>query len=275
MMEDGFYMYQHLIYYGRYHKEQVSGQWKLSPNTSKNLRTNHPIGEDDSVVCLWDNHSLLGIEYENLQKMLLTMQQFMPLHMEENIDFSAIEERLNIVFPSELKQIYIAIHNQAEYFTAQEHFLPLDEIYIVQGILVFFQKKRNPVAGYDLQTGQLARYYKKEWSIERSDMCCYQFCIGRMLTIALEHKPSVKKGRCKGAFVTTLDINKELEHFCNKKYHLLLDFNVYGIAVMYSDDGLIAWIRSNGFYADIHAGAENDMQLENLGNHLGNIVWKQ
>lgn len=59
----------------------------------------------------------------------------------------------------------------------------------------------------------LARYYKKEWDIEPGGFCCYQFCIGRMLTIALESKPVVKKGRCKGKFVTTLNIEKELKIF--------------------------------------------------------------
>lgn len=49
---------------------------------------------------------------------------------------------------------------------------------------------------------------------------------------------------------------------------------MYGIAVMYSDNGLIAWIRSNGFYADIHAGANDEVQLEALAEHLGTMEWK-
>lgn len=143
-----------------------------------------------------------------------------------------------------------------------------------QDIIVFFKKKRSPVAGYDRKSGRLARYYKKEWIVERGDFCCYQFCVGRMLTIALESKPVVKKGRCKGKFVTTLNIEKELENYCDENYHLLSEFNACGIAVMYSEDKLIAWIRSNGFYADIHAGADNETHLEALGKHLGEMVWK-
>lgn len=141
-------------------------------------------------------------------------------------------------------------------------------------VLMIFSKKRTPVAGYDMESGCLARYYKKEWKIDRGDMCCYQFSVGRMITIALENKPVVRKGRCKGQFVTTLDLERELEVYCNKKYHLLPEFNVYGIAVMYSDEKLIAWIRSNGFYADIHAGAVEEAHLEALGKDLGQIVWK-
>lgn len=105
-----------------------------------------------------------------------------------------------------------------------EHFLPLDEIYVDQGIIVFFKKKRIPVAGYDMEGKRLARYNKKEWGIERDGFCCYQFCVGRMLTIALECNPVVKKGRCKGKFVTTLNIERELVNFCNEKYHLLSEF---------------------------------------------------
>ena len=40
---------------------------------------------------------------------------------------------------------------------------------------------------------------------------------------------------------THLDVYKR--QFCNDKYHLLSAFEVYGIAVMYSEDKLIAWIR--------------------------------
>lgn len=126
---------------------------------------------------------------------------------------SAVENRLAISLPKELKQIYRTVQNQEEYFTSAEHFLPLNEIYVEQGIIVFFKKKRIPVAGYDMERKCLARYYKKEWDIEPGGFCCYQFCIGRMLTIALESKPVVKKGRCKGKFVTTLNIEKELKIF--------------------------------------------------------------
>lgn len=97
--------------------------------------------------------------------------------------------------------------------------------------------------------------------------------MGRTLTIAIENKPVFKKGRCKSKFVTTLDIERESENFCNEDYHLLSEFHVYGIAEMYSDNGLIAWIRSNGFYADIHAGAVDETRLEALAEHLGVMEW--
>lgn len=74
--------------------------------------------------------------------------------------------------------------------------------------------------------------------------------------------------------MTALNIAKELEAFCNDKYHLLSDFEVYGIAVMYSEDKLIAWIRSNGFYGDVLVGALDKRHLEEFREHLGNIVWR-
>ena len=236
-MKEGFYFHRNHLYYGSY-------------------------------------HSLLEPEYTDLQEMFLKMRAFMNLSTDQEVDFSAVENRLDISFPRELKQVYQAIQNQGEYFTSTEHFLPLDEIYVEQGIIVFFKKKRTPIAGYDIENGCLAEYYKKDWHIERGGICCYQFCAGRMLTIAIENKPVFKKGRCKGKFVTTLNIERELGNFCNENYHLLSEYHVYGIAVMYSDNGLIAWIRSNGFYADIHAGAMDEAQLEALAEHLGAMEWK-
>lgn len=273
-MKEGFYSYRNNIYYGFYDEKQVSGRLKISTVKSTCIQTEHLICEDDWAVKLWDNHSLLEPEYEDLQEMLIKMKLFMNVNIEQEVDFSMTEERLNISLPKELKKIYMAIYNQEEYFMSVEHFLPLDEIYTVNGIIVFFKKKRSPVAGYDIESGRLARYYKKEWNVECGDICCYQFCVGRMITISLENKPVKRKGRCKGNFVTTLNIERELESFCNEKYHLLSEFNVYGIAVMYSDEKLLAWIRSNGFYADIHAGAVSESHLESFGEHLGNIVWK-
>lgn len=77
----------------------------------------HPIGDGDCVVRLWENHSLLGVEEEILENMLLTMRRFVPFNMEEAVDFSGIEERLNIVFPRELNK-------SMEPFTIRSPILP-------------------------------------------------------------------------------------------------------------------------------------------------------
>ena len=273
-MRQGFYVYRNNIYFGSYPAEQVSGSQNVSLSRAEHILTDHQISKEDQAVRFWENHHLLEPEYTDLQAMILKMQSFMNLSRNEDVDFSAVEEKLEVPFPAELKLIYTAIHSQEEYFSNVEHFLPLGEIYTEQGIIVFFKKKRTPIAGYDIESGRLAQYYKREWHIEKSGFCCYQFCVSRMLTIALENKPVVKKGRCKGKFVTTLDIERELEKFCNENYHLLSEFNVYGIAVMYSGEKLIAWIRSNGFYADIHAGAIEESHLEALREHLGLITWQ-
>ena len=273
-MKEGFYFYRKKVYYGRYDETQMCGYASLSIIKPELIQSEHPICEDDRAVRLWDNHRLLEPEYADLRTMLLKMSLFMNLNTEETVDFSAVEEKLGRPFPEELKLIYTAIHHQEEYFAGAERFLPLDEIYEEQGIIVFFKKKRAPIAGYEIRGGRLAQYYKREWNIERSGFSCYQFCAGRMLTIALENKPVFKKGRCKGSFVTTLDIERELESFCNDRYHLLPEFNAYGIAVMYSEETLIAWIRSNGFYADIHAGALDESHLDALGKHLGLSAWQ-
>lgn len=273
-MAEGFYFYRKYVYYGCYKEEQVSGGGKISKIKQAYVKTNVPISEDDRAVQLWDNHCLLQPEYEDLQEILFKINSFSDLNTEQECDFLDIESRLDIVFPKELKLIYNAIHNQEKYFNCVEHFLPLDEIYVEQGVVVFFKKKRTAIAGYDIESGCLARYQKKEWNINRGDMCCYQFCIGRILTITLESFTFTKKGRCKGRFVTTLNIEQELEKYCMEKYYLISEFNVYGIAVMYSKSGLIAWIRSNGLYADIHVGAVTEECIKDFGEHLGAIEWK-
>lgn len=289
-MKEGFYSYRNRIYYGCYDETQTNREEIISIIKPENMQTDHspwavrlraeymqtdrPISEGDRAARLWKNHRLLEPEYTDSEAMLSKMKTFVNLNTEQKVDFSDIEKKLSIALPKELKLIYAAICDQEEYFAGAEHFLPLDEIYTEQEIIVFFKKKRTPIAGYDSESGRLARYYKNEWLIQENDICCYQFCLGRILTLAIENKPFFKNGRCKGKFVTTLNIERELEPFCNEKYGLLSELNVYGIAVMYSDEKLLAWIRSNGFYADIYAGAVDEAHLEAFSEHLGQIVWK-
>lgn len=274
MIKEGFYFYKNGVYFGCYEEEQVSGQGKITGIREDHIKTKQPITDEDWAVRLWDNHCLLEPEYEDLKVMLSKMRSFMSLNTEQEIDFYEVEKRLDVSLPRELKQIYSAIYNIDIYFAGEEHFLSLEEIYVEQGVIVFLKKKRTALAGYDMKSGCLARYYKKKWSVECGDLCCYQFCVGRVITIALENLPVFKKGRCKGKFVTTLNIGRELEKYCTDEYHLLSELNVYGIATLYSEDGLIAWIRSNGFYADIHVGAPDESYIVALGEHLGEIVWK-
>lgn len=290
-MKEGFYFYRNRVYYGCYDETQTNGESEITIIKPEHEQTDHsawavrfraeyiqtdrPIREGDRAARLWGNHRLLEPEYSDLEAMLSKMKMFVNLNTAQKVDFSEVEKRFGIVFPKELKLIYVAICGQEEYFSGDEHFLPLDEIYMERGVIVFCKKKRTPVAGYDTESGRLARYYKKEWIVQENDFCCYQFCVSRILTLAAENKPVFKKGRCKGKFVTTLNIERKLEDLCNEKYRLLSEFNVYGIAVMYSDEGLLAWIRSNGMYADIHAGAACEEHLNAFAEHLGNIVWKQ
>lgn len=221
-MKEGFYYYRRKLYYGTYDEDQTAGSGYVRPEDLTPELAEHFSGRDRAVCRFWENHSLLEPEYADLQAMLSKMSLFMDLNTEQEVDFSPAEKRLRMKLPREFRLIYTALHDQAEYFSSAERFLTLDELYIAEGQLVFFQKKRTPIAGYDIASGRLAQCYKKEWSIEKGDVSFYQFCVGRMITIALEAKPAVKKGRCKGEFVTALNIAKELEAFCNDKYKLFL-----------------------------------------------------
>ena len=182
-MQQGFYIYRNNIYYGSYREEQVSGYQNVSLSRPERIMTAHQFNKEDRAVRFWENHHLLEPEYADLQAMICKMQSFMNLSVKEDIDFSEVEKKLGVPFPAELKLVYAAIADHEEYFANAEHFLPLDEIYVEQGIIVFFKKKRTPIAGYDIESGRLAQYYKREWHVERSGFCCYQFCVGRMLTI--------------------------------------------------------------------------------------------
>ena len=269
-MKEGFYYYRRKLYYGTYDEDQTAGSGYVRPEDLTPELAEHFSGRDRAVFRFWENHSLLEPEYADLQAILSKMSLFMDLNTEQEVDFSPAEKRLRMKLPREFKLIYTALYDQAEYFSSAERFLTLDELYVEEGKLIFFQKKRTAIAGYDIASGRLSQYYKKEWSIEKGDVSFYQFCVGRMITIALEAKPEVKKGRCKVEFVTALNIAKELEAFCNDKYHLLSGFEVYGIAVMYSEDKLIAWIRSNGFYGDVSLRARWTRGIwKNSGNTWG------
>lgn len=120
-MKKGFYFYRYDIYYGEYDERQVSGQGKAS--YAKQIRTDHPVDENDWAVRLWDNHSLLEPEYADMQTMLRKMSSFLNLRPEQEADFSVVEKQLGISLPKELKQIYTVILGLEEYFTGAERFL--------------------------------------------------------------------------------------------------------------------------------------------------------
>ncbi len=273
-MAKGFYFLKNSVYYGEYDEDQVSGRLLVSAVKPEQLCTNHPLSGSEWAALLWDNHSLLEPEKEDLRAALSEMSLFLTLDTKRSADFSAVEERLGVTLPEELKTVYSAMPDGSVYFMGDERFLPPDELYVEGGNIVFYKKKRTPLAGYDTKSGCLSRYFKKEWSTDPGDVCCYQFCAGRIFTTALMNKPAQRKGRLKGKLVTTLDTKKELEGVCAGKYRLLTGLDIPGTAAMYSDDGALAWIRGNGFYADIHAGAPDEAALDLLGNLFDDLSWK-
>lgn len=275
MITEGFYYCKSSVYYGDYDENQTSGKLRVSAVKPEQILTEHPIRGGEWAVMLWDNHRLLNPEYENFKELLSKMSGLIGLNAGNNADFPAVEKRLGITLPRELRAVYAAVPDGSVYFTGEERFLTPEELYIEDGNIVFYKRKRSPAAGYDIKSGCLSRYIKREWSADPGDVCCYQFCAGRIFTAALMNKPSVRKGRCKGRLVTALNIQKELESLCTGKYHLLSGLDIYGTAAIYSYDGLLAWIRGNGIYADIHAGAPDEAALDELGKLLVDVTWKQ
>ncbi len=104
-MKEGFFVYRNNIYYGFYNKEQVSGGEIISTTKLEHIKTNYAIDGEDWEVCFYDNLGLLEPEYEDLQVMLMTIKPFMNLNTEQVVDFSLIEERLNVSLPKELKLV--------------------------------------------------------------------------------------------------------------------------------------------------------------------------
>lgn len=282
-MAEGFIIDRYYVYYGYYEEDQVCGKTKVTDIAPKRLKTDHPFGEDDIAVKLCDNHRLIEPEYEYMHKVIKTLFPVLGLEEDKDLDFSNIEQKLGTALPDELKFIYSVINGHQEFFegtkTIPAFFVPLDDIYADNGRIVFFKKKRTPAAGYDISTGQLSYYYKKEWSTEKGGICCYQLCLCEMLGIFMENMPVFKAGRCKGKYMTNaLCLEGNLESLCDEKYHLLQpNLCLYGIYTVYTDD-MIAYINTNGYYADIHVGARSSRDIEDYAKHfeeLGEITWKE
>lgn len=274
-MTQGFYIHRKSVCYGSYDETQVSGRRSAVTVKPEHYRTDRRMAPEDWAVHFHDNHRLLEPELEDLLAVLAKAKAFAPLGGEPSPDFTETENRLGVPLPRELKAIYEAICGHSCYFTGAERFLPPEELYEDSGVIVFYSKKKTPAAGYDIESGRLARYYKRSWDIDRGDLSVCRFCAGRVITAALSGKPAVREGRCKGRFVSTLSIERELLPLCGEKYHLLTELDIFGIAVMYSEDGTVAWIRSSCSFADIHAGAPEGSLLDELAECLGEeVAWK-
>ena len=90
--------------------------------------------------------------------------------------------------PREFKLIYTALHDQAEYFS----FDPGRALHR-EGQLVSLQRNGPPLP---VTTSQAAVWLSTIKGMEhrKGDVSFYQFCIGRMITIALEASLRVKRG---------------------------------------------------------------------------------
>lgn len=51
----------------------------------------------------------------------------------------------------------------------------INQIWLIRNHCLF-KKKRTPIVGYDIESGCLVKYYKKDGEVS----ACYQFCVGRI-----------------------------------------------------------------------------------------------
>lgn len=115
---------------------------------------------------------------------------------------------------------------------------------------------------------------KKEWDVCLGDSSCYLSWIGNIFGTSLEKKEVVRKGRLNGKLRSGLVLRLEVQKMLGDEYHILEEYDTYTNVIIYSNNGTLALLRSNGFYGDIIVGADNDAQIDMLGECLKEVNWK-
>lgn len=255
-MMTGLYCYNRKLFYGQYDEQQVSGRISCKIIKADSNMTNREIGEDEFAVKFFDNHSFLEAEGPDFLACLNVAMMLDGRSTKQCDGIVSIEKLLPVHAPLEFVNVYEMICDCDYYFTAEEHFIRPNELSIEKNIIGFFAKKNKPVVGLDIQSGRLARYGKGEWTIENGDISFFRFSIMHILLNILERQNIVKKGRLKGSLVSALNIEKALDKNGTGNFHILRELGIYGVAVLYDDNGTIVRIRSNGTYGDVYIGAK-------------------
>lgn len=269
---EGFYRVMGKIYYGEYRKEQVSGRMRLSVVKPERFGTDAPYGSDDEAVLFKENHALTGQELDALESGLDKITRSLGDGKTEDIDFSEAEKRLGVTIPEELKILYAHL-NRPEYFSDSERFLPLDELYIDEGNLVFYKIKRKP-AGISLSDGTFMSYFKKQWIYYEGGESFLCYALNRVVVKSILLMPFIRKGKIKGALRTALRPQIKLTEIYGDKFSVLEEYDDYGNIVLYNEDGALGWFRQNGLYADIIIGCRSAELLDMQTSVLTDAEWE-
>ena len=263
-MMTGLYYYNGKLYYGQYDERQVSGRISCKVIKSEYVMTDFEFDKEDFAITLYDNHSFLEAETPDLQACLSVAGMLAAQTARPQNDIALKEKRLSVEAPKEFVLIYDMISDFDYFFSVKEHFIRPSELYIDKNVIPFYAKGGKPLAGLDLQSRRLAGYVKGEWTIEKGDVSFFRYCIEHILLIILEQQNIVRKGRLKGSLVSALNIERALEQNGTGNFHILKGLGIYGVAVLYDDNGTIAQVRSNGFYGDVYIGAKEQQGIDDI-----------
>ncbi|MBQ7776736.1 MAG: hypothetical protein IJ379_12530, partial [Lachnospiraceae bacterium] len=188
-MEKGFYMLKPNVYYGEYPKEQVSGNWgKIGRWKKEWIKTDVPYEGEESIITLYENHALTEQELLDLQQSLDVIGAILGAKPQVQINFEAVETRLGIALPQEIKILYRMLYRLEGMLEGTERFLTLEELYIEEDNLIFYKVKRTPVA-ISLTEGYLMSYYKKEWFYSPGDVSFLCYVLSRIVVKAILDMP--------------------------------------------------------------------------------------
>ncbi|MBV7272761.1 hypothetical protein I6U48_07485 [Clostridium sp. PL3] len=136
-------------------------------------------------------------------------------NINNSIDYEKVESELNIKLPLEVKILYSIISNNEnlqknKLIENKEGFLSINELYVEEGILVFYKIKRTPV-GISLTNRQLMNYHKKQWICEEGGFNFYNFVSMKVLCNAISSMDFIISGKVSGKLRTALNPKKILK----------------------------------------------------------------
>lgn len=263
MTETGFYRINNNIYYGEYPKDQVRGYVKISVVSPEYIKTDMPFSEDDKAETLYDNHAFTEQEYINFENALNIFRSILGKERCESIDFTSTEQRLGVKLPKEIKILYAMLVNFEFAFMGSERFLPLDEVYIDNGNLVFYKVKQTPTA-ISLSEKVLMRYYKKNWEYDLSDESFLLYALDRLSVKIISQMPVNISAKISGELKRTLNPAKMLKEIFSDNLTVMEEYSNYGNIIMYNKGGALAWFRQNGFYSDMIIACNDENLLNNI-----------
>ncbi|WP_312109831.1 SMI1/KNR4 family protein [Brevibacillus reuszeri] len=232
---------------------------------------------------LVQNHGASDEEIRNMEQWLKTLSYI--VHggditlgcTEEQLE--GAEERLGISLPDELRIYYRTAGNDPLLMTdrnskKKDRYLPIDEIHVSDGNIVYRMRKKNPFA-LSVVKRQIMFMDDEAWYWEPN---MESFCENVMITaaiFAISHMEHSAKGRLKGELVSSLQARELAEQHFSSTFRALDTYYHPFCALFYNErERRLGWFRPNGMMADILIGTQTAKEIEDFGEMHGNIKFK-